>query len=99
MRARKRALCPAHWSPPKPKRAQVALAWLRSKQVVTAPLVGASSTGQIDDAIASLDLDLTATELRMLEMPYTPRHDFQGISDERALQAIRERIPQMATAQ
>lgn len=79
------------------KRAQIALAWLRSKPVVTAPLVGASSTGQIDDAVASLDLDLTASELRMLEMPYTPRHDFQGISDEREFQAIRDRIPQMVT--
>jgi aryl-alcohol dehydrogenase-like predicted oxidoreductase len=78
-------------------RAQIALAWLRSKPVVTAPLVGASSTGQIDDAVASLDLDLTASELRMLEMPYTPRHDFQGISDGRELQAIRDRIPQMET--
>jgi 1-deoxyxylulose-5-phosphate synthase len=32
------------------KRAQVALAWLRSKPVVTAPLVGASTVRQIDDA-------------------------------------------------
>jgi aryl-alcohol dehydrogenase-like predicted oxidoreductase len=46
------------------KRAQVALAWLRSKPVVTAPLVGASSAQQIDDAVASLDIDLGDDELR-----------------------------------
>ena len=39
-------------------RAQVALAWLHSKPVVTAPLVGANTTSQIDDAVASLDLEL-----------------------------------------
>ena len=73
--------------------AQIALAWLRSKPVVVAPLVGASSTAQIDDAVASLDVDLTADEVARLEMPYTPRHDFQGVSDERVLQQIRDRIP------
>ena len=74
-------------------RAQVALAWLRGKPVVTAPLVGASSTAQIDDAVASLDIELSAAEVRALEEPYTPRHDFQGISDDRELQAIMDRIP------
>ncbi|PRY02532.1 aldo/keto reductase [Allonocardiopsis opalescens] len=78
------------------KRAQVALAWLRSKPVVTAPLVGASTTQQIDDAVASLDLELTDAELLELEAPYTPRYDFQGVSDEAELDAIRARIPGMA---
>ena len=44
-------------------RAQVALAWLRSKPVVTAPLVGANTTSQIDDAVASLDIELTDDEI------------------------------------
>ena len=79
-------------------RAQVALAWLRSKPVVTAPLVGASSVAQIDDAVVSLQLELTAEEIETLEAPYTPRHDFQGISDDRELQAIAGRIPQFTTA-
>lgn len=77
-------------------RAQVALAWLRRQPVVTAPLVGAGSTAQIDDAVASLDLELTDEEVRTLEAPYTPRYDFQGISDEAELEAIRARIPGMA---
>ena len=40
-------------------RAQIALAWLRRQPVVTAPLVGAGSVRQIDDAVASLDVELT----------------------------------------
>jgi 1-deoxyxylulose-5-phosphate synthase len=74
-------------------RAQVALAWLLGKPVVTAPIIGASSIGQIDDAVAAVDLTLTDDEVRTLEAHYTPRHDFQGISDEAQLQAIRDRIP------
>jgi aryl-alcohol dehydrogenase-like predicted oxidoreductase len=74
-------------------RAQVALAWLRSKPVVTAPLVGANTTSQIDDAVASLMIELTAEEIAALERPYTPRYDFQGISDEAEMQKVRDQIP------
>jgi aryl-alcohol dehydrogenase-like predicted oxidoreductase len=74
-------------------RAQVALAWLRSNRVVTAPLVGANQISQIDDAVASLDLELSADETALLERPYTPRYDFQGISDEAEMQKIRNQIP------
>jgi aryl-alcohol dehydrogenase-like predicted oxidoreductase len=74
-------------------RAQVALAWLRSQPAVTAPLVGASTTAQIDDAVASLQIELTPVGLAALERPYTPRHDFQGISDEAAMQKLRDQIP------
>jgi 1-deoxyxylulose-5-phosphate synthase len=79
-------------------RAQIALAWLHSLPVVTAPLVGANTTAQIDDAVASLDIELTDEEITSLERPYTPRYDFQGISDEAELQKIRDRIPGYATA-
>jgi aryl-alcohol dehydrogenase-like predicted oxidoreductase len=79
-------------------RAQVALAWLQSKPVVTAPLVGASTTQQIDDAIASLAIELSDEEIEALERPYTPRHDFQGVSDDAELQAIMARLPQFTTA-
>ena len=79
-------------------RAQVALAWLRAKSVVTAPIVGASNTLQIDEAVASLEINLTDDEIRQLEGHYTPRYDFQGISDDRDLQAIMARIPQLDTA-
>jgi 1-deoxyxylulose-5-phosphate synthase len=74
-------------------RAQIALAWLRSKPVVIAPLVGANTTAQVDNAIASLDVELTADEIHRLEGPYTPRYDVQGMSDEAELQKLRDQIP------
>jgi 1-deoxyxylulose-5-phosphate synthase len=77
-------------------RAQIALAWLRRQPVVTAPLVGAGSVRQIDDAVASLDVVLTDEQVRGLIAPYTPRYDWQGISDEAELDAIRARVPGMA---
>jgi len=79
-------------------RAQVALAWLRTNAVVAAPLVGASTTSQIDDAVASLDIELTAEEIAQLESPYTPRHDFQGVSDDAEMQRIMARLPQFTAA-
>lgn len=77
-------------------RATVALAWLHRQPVVTAPLVGANTTQQIDDAIASLDVQLTDEEVTSLIAPYTPRYDFQGVSDEATMDAIRARVPGMA---
>jgi aryl-alcohol dehydrogenase-like predicted oxidoreductase len=71
--------------------AQVALAWLGSKSVVTAPIVGATKTAHLADAVASLDIELTADEIGHLEAPYTPRYDFQGISDPSVLAAITQR--------
>ena len=68
--------------------AQIALAWLRRNPVVVAPIVGASSTRQIDDAVASLDIDLTDEEAARLEAPYAPRLDIQGISDPAELARI-----------
>jgi aryl-alcohol dehydrogenase-like predicted oxidoreductase len=78
--------------------AQVALAWLRRNAAVAAPLVGASRTAQIDDAVASLDLELADDEIARLEAPYTPRHDFQGVSDDADLDRIMARIPQFTPA-
>ena len=49
------------------RRAQVALAWLRGKPVVTALLVGASTASQIDDAVASLDIEIGDEEISALE--------------------------------
>jgi aryl-alcohol dehydrogenase-like predicted oxidoreductase len=53
-------------------RAQVALAWLLSKPVVTSPIVGVTKMSHLDDAIAAVDLELTADEVASLEEPYTP---------------------------
>ena len=54
-------------------RAQVALAWLARHPTVDAPIIGATKPGHIDDAVASLDLDLTDDEVATLERPYTSR--------------------------
>jgi aryl-alcohol dehydrogenase-like predicted oxidoreductase len=53
-------------------RAQVALAWLLQKSMVTAPIVGASKPQHLDDAVAALTLDLTEAEVAQLEAPYVP---------------------------
>ncbi|MFT4099123.1 MAG: aldo/keto reductase [Rhodoblastus sp.] len=53
-------------------RAQVALAWVLAKPVVAAPIVGATKLGHLDDALAALDLTLSAAEIRALEEPYVP---------------------------
>ena len=53
-------------------RAQVALAWLLSKPVVSAPIVGVTSTAQLADALGALAVELTAEEVEELEEPYEP---------------------------
>ena len=53
-------------------RAQVALAWLLSKPVITAPIVGATKLHHLDDAIASVAVKLTAEEIVALEELYVP---------------------------
>jgi aryl-alcohol dehydrogenase (NADP+) len=55
------------------KRAEVALAWVSRQPGVVAPIVGVTRAEHLDDAIASLDVDLTDDDLTELEKPYTPR--------------------------
>jgi aryl-alcohol dehydrogenase-like predicted oxidoreductase len=52
--------------------AQVALAWMLSKSVVTAPIIGATKPHHLDDAIAAISVHLTADEIQHLEEPYRP---------------------------
>ena len=52
--------------------AQVALAWLLHKQGVTAPIVGATKPGQLEDALAAEQLELSDEEITRLEEPYAP---------------------------
>jgi len=53
-------------------RAQIALAWILSKHVVTAPIIGASRPAHLTDAIGALDITLSAEEIAELEMAYVP---------------------------
>jgi aryl-alcohol dehydrogenase-like predicted oxidoreductase len=53
-------------------RAQVALAWLLAKPGVTSPIVGATKTEHLADAIAAVSVSLSSDEISKLEEPYTP---------------------------
>jgi aryl-alcohol dehydrogenase-like predicted oxidoreductase len=53
--------------------AQIALAWVRTRPAVTAPIVGTTKIEQLDDAIASLDIALTDDDVAELQAPYVPR--------------------------
>ena len=52
--------------------AQVALAWLLHKPGVTAPIVGATKLGHLEDALAAASLSLSDDEIARLEEPYVP---------------------------
>ena len=54
-------------------RAQVALGWLLGREGVTAPIVGATKAGQLEEAVAATGLELTDDEVERLEAPYPPR--------------------------
>jgi aryl-alcohol dehydrogenase (NADP+) len=53
--------------------AQVALAWMLSKPVISSPIIGATKMAHLDDAIAAVDIRLSDEEIRRVEAPYTPR--------------------------
>ena len=59
--------------------AQIALAWMLSKPVVTAPIIGASKPGHLDDAVGALSVTLSEDEIRQLEELYQP-HPVLGFS-------------------
>ncbi|MET7337912.1 aldo/keto reductase [Nonomuraea sp. NPDC005650] len=52
--------------------AQLALAWLLGRPGVSAPIVGASKVGHLDDAIAAVEVSLSEEESARLEAPYRP---------------------------
>ncbi|WP_018620558.1 aldo/keto reductase [Spirosoma luteum] len=52
--------------------AQVALAWMLTKPVITAPIIGASKPGHIEDAVGALSVKLTEDEVAHLEELYHP---------------------------
>ena len=56
--------------------AQIALAWVLSKPVVSFPIVGATKPHHLRDAVAALDITLTDGEIAALEAPYTPQDNY-----------------------
>ncbi len=59
--------------------AQVALAWMLSKPVITAPIIGATKPHHLDDAVAAISVHLTPDEIHHLEEAYQP-HPILGFS-------------------
>jgi len=53
--------------------AQIAYAWVLSKPFVTAPIIGSTKIEQLNEAIASLDIELTSEHIQLLESAYLPR--------------------------
>jgi len=52
------------------RRSEVAIAWLLHKSAVTSPIIGASKDHHLKDALAALNLTLSADDIAELEAPY-----------------------------
>jgi aryl-alcohol dehydrogenase-like predicted oxidoreductase len=59
-------------------RAQVALAWMLAKPGITSPIIGATKPNHLEDAVAAVEVELSAEEIERLEEPYSP-HEVAGI--------------------
>ena len=55
-------------------------AWEWAKGI-TAPIVGATKAQYLDDAVATIDIELTPDEVKYLEEPYTA-HEIVGALNE-----------------
>jgi aryl-alcohol dehydrogenase-like predicted oxidoreductase len=70
--------------------AQIALAWMLSKPYITAPIIGATKLGHLEDAIAALDVVLSDEEIARLEAPYQP-HPVKGMGPAALFRPARSR--------
>jgi 1-deoxyxylulose-5-phosphate synthase len=53
--------------------AQIAYAWVATRPGVAAPIVGISRLGQFEDAVASLEVNLSGEDVAQLEGAYRPK--------------------------
>ena len=53
--------------------AEVALAWVCSKEAICSPIMGADSAEQVENNIKALDLQLSDDEITALDAMYRPR--------------------------
>jgi len=60
-------------------RINIALAWLLQKEPVTAPIIGATRTSHLEDAVGALTITLSPEEIAFLEEPYVP-HSIVGFN-------------------
>ena len=68
-------------------KAQVAMAWLLQKPGITAPIIGATKASHLADAVAALEVRLSAEEIAVLEAPYVP-HPVAGVASPRGTQGL-----------
>ncbi|KAF9536485.1 Aldo/keto reductase [Agrocybe pediades] len=54
--------------------AQVALAWVMSKEGVSAPIVGTTSLENLYDLLGAVDVKLSEDEIKQLEASYVPQN-------------------------
>jgi aryl-alcohol dehydrogenase-like predicted oxidoreductase len=60
--------------------AQVALAWMLHKPGITSPIVGATKSHHLADAIRALSLKLSDEEIARLEELYQPHQAPEGFA-------------------
>ncbi len=53
--------------------AEVALAWVLSREFICCPIIGAGTVGQVEDNAKALELELGAEEIESLDKLYRPR--------------------------
>ncbi|HUT82956.1 MAG TPA: aldo/keto reductase [Candidatus Bathyarchaeia archaeon] len=53
--------------------AQIALAWMLSKDVITAPIVGITAMKHLEEAVEAVELNLSEKDISYLEELYQPR--------------------------
>ncbi|KAJ6512602.1 NADP-dependent oxidoreductase domain-containing protein [Mycena sanguinolenta] len=56
--------------------AQVSLAWLLTKEGVTAPIVGTTSLEKLEDLLGAVDVKLSAEDIKYMEEPYKSMNIF-----------------------
>jgi len=69
---------------------QIACAWILQAPGVTAPIIGATRLSHLKEAIAAVDVKLTADEVAALEKPYRP-HPILGHEQPRPARMIQAR--------
>ncbi len=68
--------------------AQVAMAWVAGSPNSNVPIVGASRTAQLEDAVAGVSLQLDSAERQYLEAPYRPRDEINDQNEIRRPRAL-----------
>ena len=62
---------------------QLALAWVKSKQVITAPIIGVTSIQHLEDSLGSLDVELSDGDISICESLYEILNSYDPKADRR----------------